>query len=325
MQYHPDKNRGENKPAFYNDKFLQVNAAYEVLGDEQRKLIYDGERARYLRSSTPAHPPPAASTTAPRARWQKSRNQTSATTEKVRAEARRKAEAQARAAAANAYAQSQAKPKPKPRATGVWEEWTESSENLNQGWQEKEKEKQNKYANTAWGSMPPSPDSPPDSTSGFRSSAKPGSRWKEYASFTDNYPGKKKFSRANTYSFESNYSAKFNAGNAGRARAQPTWDETPWELDSDEEGVESADEDEEEEEEEEEEVTFNGRKGRSSSVNNAYTPLFADDDTETRAYAMEPDSWLFNEPHVKDSLASEAEYAQNKAEWGSETGWAEFH
>ncbi len=39
MQYHPDRN--PNDPFEADRKFKEINEAYQVLGDEQRRQIYD--------------------------------------------------------------------------------------------------------------------------------------------------------------------------------------------------------------------------------------------------------------------------------------------
>lgn len=38
MQYHPDKNKGDKKA---EEKFKEINAAYEVLGDAKKRKEYD--------------------------------------------------------------------------------------------------------------------------------------------------------------------------------------------------------------------------------------------------------------------------------------------
>lgn len=38
MQYHPDKNKGDKKA---EDKFKEINAAYEVLGDAKKRKEHD--------------------------------------------------------------------------------------------------------------------------------------------------------------------------------------------------------------------------------------------------------------------------------------------
>jgi len=42
-KYHPDKNRGDAKA---EERFRKIAAAYEVLGDEERRSAYDDERRR---------------------------------------------------------------------------------------------------------------------------------------------------------------------------------------------------------------------------------------------------------------------------------------
>ncbi len=50
LQYHPDKFKpdpnlsdaaNEKKKAKHNDKFVQISLAYDVLGDEKKKKVYD--------------------------------------------------------------------------------------------------------------------------------------------------------------------------------------------------------------------------------------------------------------------------------------------
>lgn len=38
MQYHPDKNKGDKKS---EDKFKEISAAYEILGDAKKRKQYD--------------------------------------------------------------------------------------------------------------------------------------------------------------------------------------------------------------------------------------------------------------------------------------------
>ena len=38
MQYHPDRNKGDKKA---EEKFKEINEAYQVLGDVQKKKNYD--------------------------------------------------------------------------------------------------------------------------------------------------------------------------------------------------------------------------------------------------------------------------------------------
>lgn len=57
LQYHPDVNRSPEAEA----KFKEINEAYEVLGDQQRKLLYDqmlvGIEPEVVRSPQPHRDP----------------------------------------------------------------------------------------------------------------------------------------------------------------------------------------------------------------------------------------------------------------------------
>jgi DnaJ family protein B protein 4 len=55
-QYHPDKNRGPNQ-AVAAEKFKQVQEAYEVLSDEQRRKVYDTYGEEGLKAADAGHPP----------------------------------------------------------------------------------------------------------------------------------------------------------------------------------------------------------------------------------------------------------------------------
>jgi len=55
-QYHPDKNRGPNQAAAA-EKFKQVQEAYEVLSDEQRRKVYDTYGEEGLKAADAGHPP----------------------------------------------------------------------------------------------------------------------------------------------------------------------------------------------------------------------------------------------------------------------------
>jgi DnaJ-class molecular chaperone len=50
QQYHPDKETGDA------DKFKSINNAYEVLGDADKKKIYDGLRQEALNPKKRADP-----------------------------------------------------------------------------------------------------------------------------------------------------------------------------------------------------------------------------------------------------------------------------
>jgi curved DNA-binding protein CbpA len=43
-KYHPDKHRGNDLEELAKEKLIEINAAYEVLSDENRRADYDRER-----------------------------------------------------------------------------------------------------------------------------------------------------------------------------------------------------------------------------------------------------------------------------------------
>jgi DnaJ family protein A protein 5 len=47
LKYHPDKNHENTQAAA--EKFIQIQAAYEVLSDEQERAWYDSHREQILR------------------------------------------------------------------------------------------------------------------------------------------------------------------------------------------------------------------------------------------------------------------------------------
>ena len=47
LKYHPDKNHENKQEAA--EKFIQIQAAYEVLSDEQERAWYDSHREQILR------------------------------------------------------------------------------------------------------------------------------------------------------------------------------------------------------------------------------------------------------------------------------------
>lgn len=49
MKYHPDKNHENTQAAA--EKFIQIQAAYEVLSDEQERAWYDSHREQILRGT----------------------------------------------------------------------------------------------------------------------------------------------------------------------------------------------------------------------------------------------------------------------------------
>jgi curved DNA-binding protein len=53
QQYHPDKNPGDTRS---EDKFKEINEAYEVLGDQQKRAKYDRLGSRYADWERAGHP-----------------------------------------------------------------------------------------------------------------------------------------------------------------------------------------------------------------------------------------------------------------------------
>jgi DnaJ homolog subfamily A member 5 len=49
LKYHPDKNHENTQAAA--EKFIQIQAAYEVLSDEQERAWYDSHREQILRGT----------------------------------------------------------------------------------------------------------------------------------------------------------------------------------------------------------------------------------------------------------------------------------
>jgi len=49
LKYHPDKNHENTQAAA--EKFIQIQAAYEVLSDEQERAWYDSHREQILRGA----------------------------------------------------------------------------------------------------------------------------------------------------------------------------------------------------------------------------------------------------------------------------------
>lgn len=54
IEYHPDKHQG-SKVA--EEKFKQINEAYQTLSDFNKKLVYDARLLHYIQSNTPPPPP----------------------------------------------------------------------------------------------------------------------------------------------------------------------------------------------------------------------------------------------------------------------------
>ena len=54
LKYHPDKNPDD---LFFADRFREVQEAYDILGDSEKRRIYDENLAHQQRSYRPASPP----------------------------------------------------------------------------------------------------------------------------------------------------------------------------------------------------------------------------------------------------------------------------
>lgn len=54
LKYHPDKNPNDD---FFENRFREIHEAYDILGDSEKRRIYDENLGHQLRSYRPASPP----------------------------------------------------------------------------------------------------------------------------------------------------------------------------------------------------------------------------------------------------------------------------
>lgn len=54
LKYHPDKNLGDD---FFENRFREIREAYDILGDAEKRKIYDENLGHQLRSYRPTLPP----------------------------------------------------------------------------------------------------------------------------------------------------------------------------------------------------------------------------------------------------------------------------
>lgn len=54
LKYHPDKNENDD---FFAQRFMEIHEAYEMLGDGEKRRIYDDNLGHQQRSYRPASPP----------------------------------------------------------------------------------------------------------------------------------------------------------------------------------------------------------------------------------------------------------------------------
>ena len=68
IKYHPDKNDND---AFFANRFMEIQEAYDILGDKEKRRIYDENLAHQQRSYRPNLPPSIKSFSANKIRVQK--------------------------------------------------------------------------------------------------------------------------------------------------------------------------------------------------------------------------------------------------------------
>jgi curved DNA-binding protein CbpA len=67
MRYHPDKHRGNELEDLAREKLAQINAAFDVLKDKERRAVYDRTRQGGAASSRPGTAGPRSDTLDPAA------------------------------------------------------------------------------------------------------------------------------------------------------------------------------------------------------------------------------------------------------------------
>ncbi|WP_027378003.1 J domain-containing protein [Kaistella palustris] len=68
LKYHPDKNENDQ---FFADRFMEIQEAYDMLGDPEKRRIYDDNLGHQQRSYRPTLPPSIKNFTANKVRAQK--------------------------------------------------------------------------------------------------------------------------------------------------------------------------------------------------------------------------------------------------------------
>jgi curved DNA-binding protein CbpA len=68
LKYHPDKNPNDD---FFENRFREIQEAYDVLGDSEKRKIYDQNLGHQFRSYRPASPPAVKSFSANKIRVKK--------------------------------------------------------------------------------------------------------------------------------------------------------------------------------------------------------------------------------------------------------------